>query len=288
MTTTDFSVQSLLLKVPGAQLYYEVQGTGPVLLVIPGGPTDAGIFAALGARLASQYTVVRYDPRGNSRSELDGPPVDQDMDVHGDDAARLLGVIGGEPAFVLGSSGGAQIGLNLAARYPQRVKALVAHEPPCMALLPDAEDLRAFNEDVYNTYLTAGAGPAMQKFMAGAGLAPASRVERAAPPSPEAVESYRRVQGNVDYFLAHGFLPIGSYIPDVAALRAVPGRIVVGVGETSTGTLPFRTAVALAERLGTTPVVFPGGHGGYNDSPEAFAKKLRQTLSATQVTQTHP
>src|ERR1017187_4380715 len=101
--------------VPGARLYYEVQGSGPVLLMIPGGPTDAGIFAGLAGFLADRYTVVPYDPRGNSRSVLDGPPEDQRMDLHGDDAAQLPTSLSGEPAHALGSSGGAQIGLNLAA-----------------------------------------------------------------------------------------------------------------------------------------------------------------------------
>jgi pimeloyl-ACP methyl ester carboxylesterase len=287
MSTGTMNVKRGTLKVPGAQLYYEVQGVGPVLLMIPGGPTDAGIFASLGKSLIDRYTVVRYDPRGNSRSVLDGPWEDQDMDVHGDDAARFLEVLGDEPAYVLGSSGGAQIGLNLAARHPRRVKALVAHEPPCMALLPNPEEQLAFGQDVYNTYLTAGAGSAMQKFMVGAGLA-GPPVQRTEPPSPEMVESFARVKGNVDYFLAHGFIPIGTYIPDVAALRAGPVRIVVGVGETSAGTLPFRSAVALAELLGITPVGFPGGHGGYNDNPEAFADKLHETLSGTRSTSTHP
>jgi len=287
MPTTSFEIKSSHLKVPGAQLYYEAQGSGPILLMIPGGPTDAGIFATLGKCLIDQYTVVRYDPRGNSRSVLDGPAEDQNMDVHGDDAARLLEAMGGEPAFVLGSSGGAHIGLNLAARHPHRVRTLIAHEPPCMALLPDPLEQLAFGHDIYNTYITEGAGPAMQKFMVGAGIA-GSPVQRTGPPPPEAMEALARVKGNVDYFLAHGFIPIGSYIPDVAALRAGPARIVVGLGESSTGSLPFRTAVALAEQLGTAPVVFPGGHGGYNDNPEAFAVKLHETLCGTLIPSTHP
>jgi len=77
------ATKSEILKVPGARLYYEVQGSGPVLLMIPGGPTDAGVFAGLAGFLADRYTVVPYDPRGNSRSVLDGPPEDQRMDVHG-------------------------------------------------------------------------------------------------------------------------------------------------------------------------------------------------------------
>jgi pimeloyl-ACP methyl ester carboxylesterase len=281
MTTTVAKAQSSILKVPGAQLYYEVQSTGPVLLMIPGGPTDAGIFAALAAQLAGQYTVVRYDPRGNSRSLLDGPPEDQNMDVHGDDAAQLLAMFGAEPAYVLGSSGGAQIGLNLAARYPKLIHTLVAHEPPCRKLLPNAAEHEAFTESVYQTYLSSGPGPAMQKFMEGAGLASGTQPQRSAPASPEAREAFGRIQGNVDYFLAHGFKPIGAYVPDVAALRAGSPRIIVGVGAASSGQFPCRSAIALAEQLGTEPVIFPGGHGGYNDDPSAFAATLDQALRGT-------
>jgi pimeloyl-ACP methyl ester carboxylesterase len=60
------------LQVPGATLYYEVSGSGPMLLLIPGGPADAGVFADLAGFLADRYTVVAYDPRGNSRSVTDG------------------------------------------------------------------------------------------------------------------------------------------------------------------------------------------------------------------------
>lgn len=278
MSTATFPVQHALLKVPGAQIYYEVQGSGPVLLMISGGPTDAGIFAPLAAIVSDRYTVVRYDPRGNSRSVLDGPPVDQDMDVHGDDAAQLLAALTTEPAFVLGSSGGGQIGLNLAARYPQRVTTLVAHEPPCMGLLPNTEEQRTFGEDVYNTYRSAGAGPAMQRFMVAAGIGAGPQPQRAAPPTTEMAETFSRIKANADFFLAHGLMPIGSYIPDVGALVAGPTRIVIGVGEASAGSMPYRTAVALAERLGRAPVPFPGGHGGYNDDPAGFAEKLHKVL----------
>lgn len=80
--------------MPGAKLYYEMYGSGPVLLLIPGGPADAGVFADLAGFLADRYTVVAYDPRGNSRSVAERWPEDQQLDVHGDDAARLLASIG--------------------------------------------------------------------------------------------------------------------------------------------------------------------------------------------------
>ena len=58
-----------------------------MLLIIPGGPQDAGVFADVARHLADRYTVVAYDPRGNSRSTFDGRAEAQSLDVHGDDAA---------------------------------------------------------------------------------------------------------------------------------------------------------------------------------------------------------
>ena len=58
------------LKVPGANLYYEVRGSGPVLLMMPGGPADASAFRSIVGHLATHYTVVTYDPRGLSRTKL--------------------------------------------------------------------------------------------------------------------------------------------------------------------------------------------------------------------------
>ncbi len=93
-------------------------------------------------------------------------------------------------------------------------------------------------------------------------------------------EVFGRIMGNLDFFMAHGVKPISFYVPDVATLRAGPVRVIVGVGESSTGQLAHRAAVALAERLGTTPVTFPGDHGGYGGQPAAFAERLQQVLSA--------
>ena len=65
-----------MLPVPEARVYYEVAGSGPVLLLISGGAADADFFTPIVGFLADHYTVVRYDPRGISRSRLDGPVED--------------------------------------------------------------------------------------------------------------------------------------------------------------------------------------------------------------------
>jgi pimeloyl-ACP methyl ester carboxylesterase len=64
------------LGVPGATLHYEVCGTAPLLLLIAGGPADAGGFAPIRNVLCDRYTVLTYDPRGLSRSPFDGEAQD--------------------------------------------------------------------------------------------------------------------------------------------------------------------------------------------------------------------
>jgi pimeloyl-ACP methyl ester carboxylesterase len=260
------------LKVPGATLHYEVSGAGPVLLLIPGGPADAGAFAPIRGELSGRYTVVTYDPRGLSRSSLDGEPQDTTAQTFADDAHRLLTAIGTEPAYVLGSSGGALVGLELISRHPERVRALVAHEPPLTRLLDDADEHAKFAREVYDTYRSEGVGPAMGKFLASAGLDQDPPQPLAGPP-PEMAEAMARMQGNFDFFLGHMFLALGDYTPDISRLRSLP--IAVAVGEASEGQLAYRAAVALAERLGKEPVVFPGG---FNSHPEAFAGRPNAVL----------
>lgn len=274
--------KSSTLKVPGAKIYYEMHGYGPILLIIPGGPQDAGVFADVSRHLADRYTVIAYDPRGNSRSTFDGAPEELQLDVQADDAAALIEVLGGGPANVFGTSGGAQIGLNLAARYPERVRALVAHEPPSMMLLSDPSEEVAAAQSLYNTYRREGADAAMQKFFSDNGLSDGPEQEEAPPefaPTPEAAETFARVSGNFEYWLAHGIMPLSLYRPDVSALRKGQPRVVVGVGEESAGQPIDSMGRALAAKLGTEPVLFPGDHMGFAPHADTFAETLHRAFA---------
>jgi pimeloyl-ACP methyl ester carboxylesterase len=268
------------LKVPGASLYYEVRGSGPVLLMIPGGPMDADGFTALAGRLADRYTVVTYDCRGNSRSPMEGSWDDLTVGLFADDANRLLDAVSPGSAYVLGSSGGATYGLDLVARYPGRVRALVAHEPPVSELLPDAARYHALNEEIGETYRTEGVPAAMQKFATGVGFGDDGPGPQRTD-TPEARAAMARLAGNLELFAGRLIPVIGNYRPDVEALRKSPARIVVGVGDESTpGQMPYQAAHELAARLGGQPAQFPGGHGGFGSHPDGFAAALAEVLTA--------
>jgi pimeloyl-ACP methyl ester carboxylesterase len=88
------------------------------------------------------------------------------------------------------------------------------------------------------------------------------------------------MEQNLDFFFAHYLLPITSYMPDIAALHRASSKVLVGVGEDSVGQETYDTALALAERLGSEAVVFPGDHVGMATQPEAFAETLDDVLQA--------
>ena len=182
--------------------------------------------------------MVTYDPRGVSDSPLDGPPRDVTVETFADDARRLIEAVGPDPAFVVGESGGAVVGLALVA-------------------------IRAVVETLHRD----GVGPAMGAFLAAVGFDPDA-------PAPEPRPS---VIGNLGFFLEHLMLEtVDRYTPDVATLRSRP--VTVTVGEDSVGQLLYRTAVALAERLGPAAVSLPGNHFGIQTHPTEFAARLRAIL----------
>ena len=278
--TTPATVKTETLKVPGASLYYEVRGSGPVLLMMPGGPADAGAFRRIAGYLESDYTVVTYDPRGISHSTLDAPVNDERIvQIFADDAHRLLSATGKDPAFVFASSGGATIALELAARHPDQVRTLVAHEPPSAILLPDPARARAQSADIVETYRSAGIGPTMQKFMAQARIRQSPPPPPPGEPTPEMREGMAQMQRNMDFWFRHYFKAIGDYEPDFDALRSGSARIIAGVGQESQGELANEGGLGLANRLGTEAVVFPGAHGGFDTNAPEFAVKLREVLA---------
>lgn len=130
-------VRSDFLRVPGATIYHEIRGAGPLLVLVPGGGGDAQAGAGAAEALADRFTVLTFDARGYSRSTLDsGHRADQLVEVQSDDVLRLLDRYAAGPAVVFGGSHGAIVGLDLLARHPERVRTLIAHEPPCFAVLP--------------------------------------------------------------------------------------------------------------------------------------------------------
>ena len=264
------------IAVPGAHLHCEVRGAGPLLLVV-GSPMGSEEFAPLADALATDHTVVTFDPRGHGRSTVDDPDDDATAEQRADDLVALLDALGAETADVFGSSGGAVTGLALVARHPARVRTLVAHEPPLLELLPDADQQRAATDDIISTFHTDGMGAAWGKFMSNAGFDMTPPDDDGAPVHGEMPEPSEQDLREAARFFDHELRPTTRYLPDVDALKIA--RIVVGIGADSGHLLTYGTSAALAQLLGATPVQFPGDHAGFLDRPTDFADALRKALA---------
>jgi len=287
------------LDVPGGSVYYEVRGSGPLLLVV-GQPMTSGGFAPLADLLAEDHTVVTYDPHGVGESTVEDPSLAVTPEIEADDLASIIDALGGRKADVFGSSGGAVAGLALAARHPDKVDILIAHEPPVADVLPDASHVRTAIDSVEDAYHAYGAGAAWGKFVSAvmydgpvteAGVPDAEWPppgssdeanaegegggdEAATPPEPSAKQ-----QADDELFFLRMLKPFTRYQPPVELLRSGEPRVIVAVGAASRGDIAARSARALAEQLGTAPAVFPGDHGGFMGDPEGFAAKIRKLLT---------
>ena len=274
METSSLAPTAQTLEVPGAHLYYEVRGRGP-LVVLVGAPMDAGPFGPLADLLAGDYTVLTTDPRGINRSPVDDPGQDSTPEMRANDLSRLMARVDAGPAVVLGSSGGAVSALALVQAHPEQVRVVVAHEPPLLELLPDSGERHAGNEVVIARWLAGDYAGSWRAFLQNANIQlPEGVFEAVFGGEPDA-----QALADTTYQNTHMLRPTCQWRPDIAALRSVASRIVVGIGEASAGQVCDRTSRALAAELGIEPTMFPGGHTGFAEDPVGFAARLRPVLS---------
>ena len=161
------------LKVPGATLYYETEGSGQPLILIPGANGDGFIFMPISQFLKDKFTVVRYDRRGYSRSELDAPlcPEYHDQDCllrlkeDAADVAALIRELDAGPAVVFGSSSGAQVALQVLIDYPELVDTLFCHEVPLLRTFEDFPEWEKKFLNLHTIFKEKGVGPAMFAFV---------------------------------------------------------------------------------------------------------------------------
>jgi pimeloyl-ACP methyl ester carboxylesterase len=283
------------LDLPGATVTYDVreaerESSEPALLMI-GFPMDAGGFTILAGHFPDR-AVVTYDPRGLGRSPRADGLTAATPEEHAEDLHRLISDLDMGSVDIFGSSGGAVNALALAARHPEQVHTLVAHEPPLATVLPDREEALAATEAIHETYQRHGFGPAMAKFLTLTrvrGPIPSDFPDQA--PNPTDFGLPIDDDGSRDHpLLGPHMLYASGYEPDFNSLRAASTRIVVAGGIESEDTFPYRAAAAVAERLGTDLAVFPSHHGGFHEQgdPKAFAASLRRVLTDTATDQTRP
>ena len=111
------------VNVNGANIWYELTGSGPYLVQISGAVSGHEAYGPLTPLMAQHFTVIDYDHRGYGFS--DRPVQRYDVDVWADDLVAMLDALGVQKTHVHGGSMGAFIAVNFAVKYPDRVDRLI-------------------------------------------------------------------------------------------------------------------------------------------------------------------
>ena len=257
--------------VNGTSLYTEVRGSGPAILIIPGGAEDAEGWRPVAERLAG-HTVVTYDRRGTLRSGREAWP-GHGSAQHTDDAAELLRAMGFAGVTVFGASSAGIIAVQLALRHPDLVRRALVYEPGYFRVVPRGA---AFQEPVNAAVLAHLEGQpedwpgAYEAFgRAVAATTPSAPEGDPLAPPPGLAWYGRREATNAEPFVRDDLLILTTETIDEPALAAsdVEVRFAYGTGSLSM----FREIVEhLAAVRGAVPDAIDGvGHVLYFYPDEA-------------------
>ena len=111
------------VSVNGLKLFYEIEGEGEPVVLIPGFAAGRWIWFKQTAELSRKFRVVIFDPRGVSAS--DKPEGKQTIGLLADDVAHLVQTIGIESAHIVGASFGGFVAQEFALKYPAMTRKLV-------------------------------------------------------------------------------------------------------------------------------------------------------------------
>lgn len=109
--------------VNGVRLFYEIEGSGDPIVLIPGLGLDRTYFRYAIPELRRAFRVLAYDPRGTGES--DRPPGEYSMELWADDLRELLRQVGIPHAHIVGSSLGGCVALELVRRAPEIATSLI-------------------------------------------------------------------------------------------------------------------------------------------------------------------
>ena len=111
-------------KVNGINLYYEIHGAGRPLILLHGGLGSGETFGPVLTQLAQRHQVITVDLQGHGRTaDIDRP---FDVRLLADDIAALIDHLGLKKPDLVGYSLGGGVAMYLAAKYPDKIRRLVA------------------------------------------------------------------------------------------------------------------------------------------------------------------
>lgn len=246
------------LKRDGVNLYYEVHGEGPVILLTHGYSATAQMWRGQVEPLSKKHKLVIWDMRGHGQSDYPADQNEYSEEKTVADMAALLDAVGAKTAIVGGLSLGGYMSLAFNATYPDRVKALLIIDTGPGYKKDDARE--GWNQNALKT--------AERYERDGLGQLGNASAERRTAQHRDATGLARAGRG----MLTQKNARVINSLPDIK----VPSLVVVGEKDT-----PFLAAsdYMAAKIPGAEKALIPNaGHAANIDNPEAFNAALGKFL----------
>jgi pimeloyl-ACP methyl ester carboxylesterase len=250
------------LNRDGVQIYYEVHGEGPVILLSHGYSSTSGMWKGQIEPMSKTHTLVTWDMRGHGQSDYPADQAAYSEEATVADMAALLDLVSAKTAIIGGLSLGGYMSLAFNRTHPDRVEALLIFDTGPGYRNDEAREgwnrtsiarAERFERDGLSVLGNASAEVRIVTHRSADGLAKAARgmlTQR----NPDVINS----------------------LPTIG----VPALVVVGANDT-----PFIAAsdYMAAKIPGAKKVVIPrAGHAANIDQPEAFNRAVVEFLDGLQ------
>lgn len=270
------------LELQGAKLRYHKVGNGPVIIFIPGANGTGDIFMPLAQQLKDKFTVVAVDRRGYGQSELTEPLPEEAINPDSryrvkrdaQDIAELAKSLSDDPVYVLGSSSGSIVAMHVLKEHPDVVKKIAFHEPPINTFLPDAKYWQDKNAEIIDIAINEGMPQAMKLFGETLQI---SKLDQQFMSKPAQAENDADSKKRFDEMLGWFKYEIRQYTESDISIddfKKHKDIITLLNGTASKGSFPQEVNFFISEETGIKIIDIPGGHLGYVQEPEGFAKVL--------------
>jgi len=150
------------IKLNGTQLEYIEKGKGEPVILVHGTLGDYRTWQLQMEAFAEKYRTISYSRRYHFPNQCRGDETNYSANLHADDLAAFISALGLESAYVVGTSYGAYTALLLAARHPERVRAMVLGDPPVFPLIAHFSEGRQLRDN-FLAKVWRPAGELMQK-----------------------------------------------------------------------------------------------------------------------------
>jgi len=114
--------------INGTNIYYEDYGSGPTVILTPGGRVDTNGLRPIAALISTQCRVILHDRRNCGRSDVNISGDLSEQHIWAEEMAGLLRHLNTGPVFAAGGSAGSRTSMTLAVRHPELVSGLFIWE----------------------------------------------------------------------------------------------------------------------------------------------------------------